>query len=104
MRDPPASSAFRQKRPFDDPDVPRALTGPSLVIAAGADRVTDTRACERFAERLRAGRLIVLDGAAHEIMMERDVFRDAFWAAFDAFIPGVESESRAGADRAAAKS
>jgi lysophospholipase len=25
-------------------------------------------------------------------MVERDVFRDRFWAAFDAFIPGVEAE------------
>jgi lysophospholipase len=32
----------------------------------------------------------VLDGAAHEILIERDVFREPFWAAFDAFIPGVE--------------
>ena len=63
---------------------------PTLVIAAGADRVTDTRATERFASRLRAGRLIVVEGAEHELMVERDVFRDQFFAAFDAFIPGVE--------------
>ena len=24
--------------------------------------------------------------------MERDVYRDQFWAAFDAFIPGFEAE------------
>jgi lysophospholipase len=54
--------------------------------------VTDTRATERFASRLRAGRLIVVDGAEHEIMMERDIFRDRFWAAFDSFVPGVEGE------------
>lgn len=77
---------------FEDPDFPRATTVPALVIAAGLDRVTDTRAAERFSERLRAGRLIVIDGAAHEIMMERDLFRNQFWAAFDAFIPGIENE------------
>jgi lysophospholipase len=86
-------AAFRQMRQFENPDFPRAITVPILVIAAGADRVTDTRACERFAERLRAGRLIVIDGAAHEILIERDMFRDQFWAAFDAFIPGVEDAS-----------
>jgi len=85
-------AAFRLMRRFEDFDFPRAITTPILVVAAGADRVTDTRAAERFSERLRAGRLIVVDGAAHEIMMERDVFRDQFWAAFDAFIPGVENE------------
>ena len=79
-------------REFEDPDFPRRTLTPILVVAAGADRVTDTRATERFASRLRAGRLIVVDGAEHEIMMERDIFRDRFWAAFDAFIPGVEGE------------
>jgi lysophospholipase len=85
-------AAFRLMRRFEDFDFPRAVTVPTLVIASGADRVTDTRAAERFSERLRAGRLIVVDGAAHEILMERDLFRDQFWAAFDAFIPGVENE------------
>ena len=85
-------AAFRLMSRFEDPDFPRAIMTPALVIASGADRVTDTRACERFSERLRAGRLIVIDGAEHEIMMERDLFRDQFWAAFDAFIPGVEGE------------
>ena len=33
------------------------------MIAAGADTVTDTPACEHFAARLRAGQLIVLEGA-----------------------------------------
>jgi len=41
---------------------------------------------------MRAGRLIVIEGAEHEILMERDAFRDQFWAAFDRFIPGVEGE------------
>ena len=87
-------AAFRLMSRFEDPDFPRAIMTPALVIASGADRVTDTRACERFSERLRAGRLIVVDGAEHEIMMERDLFRDQFWAAFDAFIPGIEGEGR----------
>jgi len=85
-------AAFRLMREFEDPDFPRRTLTPILVLAAGADRVTDTRATERFASRLRAGRLIVVDGAEHEIMMERDIFRDRFWAAFDSFIPGVEGE------------
>jgi lysophospholipase len=85
-------AASRQMQRFEDPDFPRATTVPTLVIASGADRVTDTRATERFSERLRAGRLIVIEGAQHELLMERDVFRDQFWAAFDAFIPGFEGE------------
>jgi lysophospholipase len=85
-------AAFRQMREFEDPEFPRRTLTPILVVASGVDRVTDTRAIERFASRLRAGRLIVIDGAEHEVLMERDIFRDRFWAAFDAFVPGVEGE------------
>jgi lysophospholipase len=85
-------AAFRLMREFEDADFPRRVLTPILVVASGADRVTDTRAAERFGSRLRAGRLIVVDGAEHELMMERDIFRDRFWAAFDAFVPGVEGE------------
>jgi lysophospholipase len=83
-------AAFRQMSEFEDADFPRRTLTPILVVASGADRVTDTRATERFASRLRAGRLVVIDGAEHEVLMERDIFRDRFWAAFDSFIPGVE--------------
>jgi lysophospholipase len=88
-----AHAAFRLWKRFEDPDYARQiLSPPMLIIASGADRVVDTRAIERFASRLRSGRLIVIDGAEHEIMMERDALRDQFWAAFDKFIPGVEAE------------
>jgi lysophospholipase len=83
-------AAFRLMQQFEDPHYPREIVTPILVVAAGADRVTDLRACERFSERLRGGRLVVIEGAAHELLIERDVFRRQFWAAFDAFVPGVE--------------
>jgi lysophospholipase len=81
-------AAFRQMRRFEDPDFARTTPAPILMIAAGRDRVTKTRAAERFASRLKAGRIVVIDGAEHEVMMERDALRDQFWAAFDQFIPG----------------
>ena len=88
-----ANAAFRAMRRFQDPNFPRRTTTPILVIAAGSDRVTDTRAAERFASRLGRGRIIVIDGAEHEILIERDHFRRQFWAAFDAFVPGSEAEN-----------
>jgi lysophospholipase len=30
----------------------------------------------------------VIEGAKHEILIERDMFRRQFWAAFDQFVPG----------------
>jgi lysophospholipase len=81
-------AAFRCMAAFEDPRFATAITTPTLVIGAGADPVISTPFVERFAARLKAGRAIVIPGARHEILMEQDHIRDAFWAAFDAFVPG----------------
>jgi lysophospholipase len=80
--------AFKLMRKLADPRVPLRIRLPTLILAAGADPVCDTRVTERFAARLKAGHAIVFPGARHEIMMERDAIRELFWAAFDAFVPG----------------
>ena len=74
---------------FADPRYAIKIRLPTLIVAAGADPVCATPATERFAARLKAGTLIVIPGARHEILMERDAIREQFWAAFDAFIPGT---------------
>jgi lysophospholipase len=81
--------AFRFMKRFADPRYAIKIRLPTLIVAAGADPVCATPATERFASRLKAGRVIVIPGARHEILMERDVIREQFWAAFDAFIPGT---------------
>ncbi len=65
---------------------------PCLVLAAGEDRIVSTPVIEDFVSRTKAAAYVEIAGAAHELMMERDVFRDQFWAAFDAFVPGLEAE------------
>ncbi|HXN89023.1 MAG TPA: alpha/beta hydrolase [Methylocella sp.] len=82
------NAAFRFMRRFEDAAYPRRILTPVLIIAAGADRVADTAATEYFASRLKAGKCLTLVHARHEILMERDPFRELFWAAFDAFLPG----------------
>jgi len=62
---------------------------PVLMLAASDDQVVQSKAVEELAIRLRAGSQIVLRGSRHEILQERDTIREQFWAAFDAFIPGV---------------
>ena len=84
-----ARAAFRAMRRFDDPRIAWRAGTPILIVASGADRVTDCAAAERFAARLAPGSLVVVDGAEHEILIERDALRDQFWAAFDAFVPGT---------------
>ncbi len=83
-----AHAAFRLWNRFDEPNFPRRLQTPTLIIASGADRVVDTAAAESFAMRSNTGRIIIIDGAKHEILIEHDVFRRQFWAAFDKFVPG----------------
>ena len=62
---------------------------PALLVAAGDDKVVSSEAIEDFSSRLRAGSQLVLRGSRHEILQERDSIREQFWAAFDAFVPGV---------------
>jgi lysophospholipase len=62
---------------------------PVLMLAASDDKIVVSKAVEGLAARLRAGSEIVLRGARHEILQERDSIREQFWAAFDAFVPGV---------------
>jgi lysophospholipase len=59
------------------------------LVVAGDDRIVSNKAIETLSSRLRAGTQIVLRGAQHEILQERDPIREQFWAAFDAFAPGV---------------
>ncbi|MDX2264661.1 MAG: alpha/beta hydrolase [Hyphomicrobiales bacterium] len=63
---------------------------PTLILAAGNDEIVSTPAIELFAARLKTCTRIVIAGAKHEILQERDELRDQFWAAFDAFIPGAQ--------------
>jgi lysophospholipase len=73
---------------FADPAYASRLRQPMLLVAAGQDRIVSTPAIGAFARRLRAGSHLVIPGARHEILMEQDRYREQFWAAFDAFVPG----------------
>ena len=64
-------------------------TVPLLLVAAGQDQIVSTPAIGAFAVRLRAGAHLVIPGARHELLMEQDRYREQFWAAFDAFVPGT---------------
>lgn len=81
-------AAFRAMDLFKDPAFGDRLKVPSLIMAAGNDKVVATAALERVALQMRMGTCLVLPAARHEVLMERDQVRDPFWAAFDAFIPG----------------
>lgn len=81
-------AAFRTMDWLAQSDALERITIPVLAIACGGDRVVDTAATERTIARIKGGRTITVPHALHEVLMERDVYRDQFWAAFDCFVPG----------------
>jgi lysophospholipase len=85
-----ARAAFRAMATLQDPRAVADVALPALIVAAGADKVVGNAALAALARRLRTGHLITLDGSRHEILMERDAIRAAFFAAFDAFVPGTD--------------
>lgn len=68
---------------------PNRLRVPVLMLAAGEDRIVSSKAIEEFAFRLKVGTQCLLRGSQHEILQERDLIREQFWAAFDAFVPSA---------------
>jgi lysophospholipase len=77
---------------------PASLRTPVLIFAASGDRVVCNRAITLVARRLRTARVIPIDGAQHELLMERDAVREGLLAAFDSFIPGTPAFPEDGAD------
>ncbi len=59
---------------------------PLLMVTAGNETVVHARAARAFAENVPGISFMQIEGAKHEILMERDPYRKPFWAAFDAFI------------------
>lgn len=79
-------AAMRSIAKLRRPSVARSISTPSLLIAAGDDRVVSREPIERFAEHLPHGEYLVVPGSEHEVLVERDHLRAIFWNAFDAFV------------------
>lgn len=85
-------AAFRHMSRLDYSRFPRTALPPILIVAAGADRVTDTSATRLLASRLDRARIVVIEGVRHKILIERDAARAKFWAAFDRIVAGSASK------------
>ncbi len=84
---------FEMFRRFSDRDFGHRIAVPSLMILPGADPLCSTPVAEALAARIRACQMIRIPGAKHELLTERDSYRQQFHAAFDAFIPGETREA-----------
>jgi lysophospholipase len=56
---------------------------PVLIASAGQEQLVDNASHEAVAAQLPSVTHITVEGAKHEILMERDEFRAQFWTAFD---------------------
>ncbi|MBY3176003.1 alpha/beta fold hydrolase [Rhizobium leguminosarum] len=84
--------AFRTMDRVTSPYHLFSITIPTIVIAPTRDGVVPYTAQERLSRYFRAGQLVPINGARHEIFQERDIYRAAALAAFHAFIPGSDAE------------
>jgi lysophospholipase len=73
---------------IDDSDFLGAITVPVLLVCAGNDKVVANRPAEEIGRRLRSGRTLTISGARHEMLQERDIFREQLLAAFRGFTGG----------------
>ncbi len=83
-------AAFRAMDRVEDPEFHSQITIPTLLICAGGDQVVSCAAIEELGGRLRSGSCLTIDGAKHEILQERDVYREQLLSAFGSFVPGTE--------------
>jgi lysophospholipase len=70
-------------------EILRAAPGirvPVLMLLAGQERLVDNAASRRVAQRMPDCRVIVYPQSRHEILMERDDIRAAFWRDADGFL------------------
>ncbi len=84
-------ASCRTMEEVNDIDFCKKINIPTLLISAGNDRIVSNRAIESFGRKLRSGKTLTINGANHELLQERDIFREQLLAAFDSFVPGSGS-------------
>jgi lysophospholipase len=79
------AAAWHSMRAMADPRWAAKTTTPILICGAGADRICPVGDAALLARSLPCGEYVEINGARHEILMERDAIRADFWRSFDAF-------------------
>lgn len=74
----------------NDPAHLTQITIPTLLLAPVLDGVVPFQAQEHLARHFRAGQLVPIAGARHEVLQEADRYRQQALAAIHAFIPGSD--------------
>ena len=80
------AAALKSIMQLHAPGYAEAIHTPALVFGAGHDRVCNTAALTAFVSRMPNAQCRVIAGAGHELLMERDIYRDQVWDGFDRFM------------------
>jgi len=80
------AAACRSIAVLNAPERVHCLDVPLLMVTASQDRIVCPRAQARFCRNLPDGRLVCIEGARHELLVETDALRARFWEAWDGFI------------------
>ncbi|HYE37767.1 alpha/beta hydrolase [Methylocaldum sp.] len=90
-------SAFVSIAKLNAPGIAESIAAPVTILIGDDDRIVDAEAAQCFAGRLPNGRLLLLEGARHEIMMERDAILSRFWEAVDDMMTAGRAELKTAA-------
>ena len=85
-------ASLRSVAEINTPEFIDSVKVPTLVFAAGNDKIVHPRAIEDYAAKLKSGTGIRLSQSRHEILLENDDIRSRFWAAFDAYLGISQSD------------
>jgi lysophospholipase len=69
-----------------NPDLLEKITIPVLIAIASREAIVDNDAIKDVVQHLPRGQMIEIEGACHEILMEQDLYRNAFLKAFDKMV------------------
>lgn len=86
------------------PAAAASIRTPILIVSSGDDRVVPVSAQRTLCAALPDCRFVPVPGARHEILMERDIFRAAFWRAFDGFMAAEPQAPASGCGHSASRS
>lgn len=82
--------AFSSIRKITEPSFGRGIETPILIFGAEKDKLVDPLTNRYVGVNFSGAEFHMMEDAKHEILMERDEIRTAFWMGFDEFMGRVE--------------
>lgn len=85
--------AFKSIKVVARPEFGRRIRIPVLILGAADDQLVDPVTNRYVGVNIPGAEFYMVDGAKHEILMERDPLREIFWTYFDDFMARVTDQA-----------